>query len=236
MTRTIYVAAFALSLAGAPALAQAPEHQHPQDAQQVKPSETQKPRAMGGMDAMDDASYLRMMRMHHEHGVKLAKLASEKARRADVKAFAEQAALEQHREIVQLQRIEESLPAGTSGVSAAHPHPAPDSTPSEHPTMKDPGAIEQGMRTGAMSEHGMMSGHGHMDQQAFRKLENASGAEFDEEFLRAMEKHHEMGLQMSRQTARFRSDEVKTFAADVVKKRTEELKRLEALQQQSSPR
>lgn len=57
----------------------------------------------------DDSSYVQMMRMHHQMGIDIAKLAVEKASRDDVKAFAKKTMGAQQKDSDELKRMQESM-------------------------------------------------------------------------------------------------------------------------------
>lgn len=153
----------------------------------------------------DDASYVRMMRMHHEQGVKMAKLAVEKAERIEVKQFAQKTVDDQQQDIATLQRLEQGQSKASSGVSA-HDHGATGAT-----------GAHAGSGMPPMGAHG---DHMKMGQQMISKLEQASGAAFDREFLRTM----------AQPGTQFASDDVRQFAANLVKRQAAELKEIETLQ------
>lgn len=172
--------------------------------------------AQHSMHSKDDASYVRMMRMHHEQGVKMAKLAVERAQRQEVRQFAQKTLDEQQQDIGSLQRIAEGQSTAAAG-TGAHEHGAAGTSGAAA------GAPTQS--TGAHDEHMKMG------QQMLSKLEQASGASFDREFLRNMAQHHKMAIDMSKPAGQFKSDEVRQFAAALVKKQTAELKEIQTLQQ-----
>lgn len=157
---------------------------------------------------MDDAAYVRMMTMHHRQGIKMADLAIQKAQRADIKQFAEKTKAAQQRDIDELERIQKTLPSGTAG--------------GEHAAPTDTTADGAGMSMDHMGQGRM--GHGMLE-----KLESASGAAFDDDFVQTMQHHHQMAIAMSKADSRFKAAEVKAFAAKTLKMQGEEVKELQAL-------
>ncbi len=203
--RYVYSALFAtLGLFSMPILAQTHNHGS-------QPAAS----AQHATHATDDASYVRMMRMHHEQGVKMAKLAVEKAQRTEVKQFAQKTVDDQQQDIATLQRFEQGQSTASSG-SGAH----------EHGTTGTTGA-QSGTDMPSMGAHG---DHMKMGQQMLSKLEQATGAAFDREFLRMIAQHHKMAIKMSQPSTQFKAEDVREFAAELTRKQTAELKDIEALQ------
>lgn len=62
----------------------------------------------------DDASYIQMMRMHHQRAIDMAKVAVEKSQRDDLKAFATRVIDIQQEEIEELRRMQQAMKAGVA--------------------------------------------------------------------------------------------------------------------------
>jgi uncharacterized protein (DUF305 family) len=145
-----------------------------------------------------DLHYIDMTLMHHEHGVEMARLAEEKGRSAQVKAFARKTAADQQKETKELQRYRDTWYAG-------------------RPQM-DHAQMTAHMRN--MPGHGKMK----MDPEAdTAKLRAATGAAFDRLFLDTMTRHHQMAIEMSKEAAtKAEHAELKSFARRVVTKQQAE--------------
>ena len=61
------------------------------------------------MKPKDDASYVEMMAMHHQHGIEMAKMAVEKAQRNDVKDFARRTIEGQQKDLDELKKLQQTL-------------------------------------------------------------------------------------------------------------------------------
>jgi uncharacterized protein (DUF305 family) len=72
------------------------------------------PQAAGGAhQSMDDGSYVHMMLEHHQQGIDMAQMASERATRPDVKQFATRLLNNQRKETEELKTLEKKLSAQT---------------------------------------------------------------------------------------------------------------------------
>jgi uncharacterized protein (DUF305 family) len=80
-----------------------------QDRNPRKASDPQQHAMAGMMKPADDASYVSMMQMHHEHGIEMAKLAMSKSTRDEVKAFAKKTAADQQKDIDELHTLQASV-------------------------------------------------------------------------------------------------------------------------------
>lgn len=151
-----------------------------------------------------DLQFLDMMLMHHADGVKMAQMGVEKAQNADVKALAQKMADDQQKDIEEMQAMRDEHFSG------------------------QPKAEMMTVKGREMTMEMMMK----MAEEDMKKLEAASGAEFDRTFLDVFMKHHQMAIDMSKaENSKGKDADVKKKAREISAKQTKEMgemKRLKA--------
>ena len=146
-----------------------------------------------------DLHYVDMTLMHHEQGVEMARLAEQKGRSAQVKAFAKKTAAEQEKDTKELQRYRDTWYGGRPQLDHAQ----------MMAHMKD-----------TAGHKGMQMDHG----ADLEKLRAAAGAAFDRLFLDTMIGHHRMAIEMSKEAAaKAEHAELKSFAGRVAAKQQAEV-------------
>lgn len=229
---------FALGVTGAAAQQPPTPHEHGSQSPAVQQQE-QKPKAQQQGEAqktksdkkdmkrahkaMNDAEYVQMMKMHHEHGMEMVKLALERSEREEVKKFAHRVLVAQQQDIEELEQIAQSLQPAAVGTSGQGERPA--EAHGEH-GMHDAHASKD---KAAMKDHHS----GQMGDQMTKSLENLSGAEFEQKFLQTLQRHHEMAIEMSLPSGQFTSQDVKQFAQELVAAQSDEIKEIQRLQNAS---
>jgi uncharacterized protein (DUF305 family) len=149
-----------------------------------------------------DIQFLDMMMEHHADGVEMARMGIEKAQNAEVKALADKMAAGQQKDIDEMRKMRE-----------AH---FPQNPKAEMMTVKGR------TMTSEMMEK--------MAQEDMRKLETASGAEFDRAFLDVFMKHHQMALDMSKEeTSKGEQPEVKKKAREIIAVQSKEMAEMRRL-------
>ena len=149
-----------------------------------------------------DLQFLDMMLMHHSDGVKMAQMGVDKAQNADVKALAQKMADGQQKDIGEMQKMRDEHFSGQ---------------PKQEMMM-----VKKREMTSEMMEK--------MAEEDMRKLEAASGAEFDRTFLDVFMKHHQMALDMSKEeTSRGKDAEVKKKAREIISVQTKEMGEMKRL-------
>ncbi|SDY88791.1 Uncharacterized conserved protein, DUF305 family [Micromonospora pattaloongensis] len=148
-----------------------------------------------------DVTFASNMIAHHRQAVEMAELAGTRASDPDVKELSEKIKQAQQPEIEQLTtwltQWGATLPSAdpSSATPSGEPAVTPteetaDPTPSEEMGSPSPSASPDG-HGGNAAPSGMMS------EQELRRLEDASGAEFDKLFLEMMIRHHEGAVRMA---------------------------------------
>lgn len=146
-----------------------------------------------------DLHYIDMTLMHHEQGVEMARLAEQKGRSAQVRAFARKTAAEQERDTKELQRYRDTWYGGRPQLDHAQMMAHMQSMP---------------------GHKGMQMDHG----ADLEKLRAATGAAFDRLFLDTMIGHHRMAIEMSKEAAaKAEHAELKSFAGRVAVKQQAEV-------------
>jgi uncharacterized protein (DUF305 family) len=149
-----------------------------------------------------DIQFLDMMMRHHSDGVKMARMGVDKAQDAGVKALAEKMAAGQQKDIEEMQAIRDAR-------FSINPK-------AEIMTVKGRKMTSQMMMKTA--------------EQDMKKLEAASGAEFDRVFLDVFMKHHRMALDMSKEeTSKGRDTEAKKKAGEIISVQTKEIAEMKRL-------
>lgn len=215
---TVLVGALALAPAGA--LAQ-------QERQDAQASGKGKSAQQGQRHGEFDMRFIDMTIAHHEMGIKMSRLAEQKAENAGLKAKAAEIGRAQQHDIDELQQMRERLypdapePRATSGTSgndmgSMRGHAAAgEANPQHHAEQQarpTSGATE-GAEKDSQGDH--RHGDGGMEQakELIERLEKLDGEEFDREFAKEMIRHHEMQVRMSEQALnQVRHDEVRDFA------------------------
>lgn len=149
-----------------------------------------------------DIQYLDMMMRHHSDGVKMAQTGIEKAQDEEVRALAEKMSAGQQKDIEEMQAIR------------------------DRSFSINPKAEMMTVKGRRMTSRMMMK----MAEQDMKKLEAASGAEFDRVFLDVFMKHHQMALDMSKEeTSKGRDADVKRKAGEIISVQTKELAEIKRL-------
>ena len=154
-----------------------------------------------------DITFAQLMIPHHQQAVEMADLALTQATSNEVKALAEKIKGAQDPEIAQMKSwlsawgAPEQMP-GASGDSMDH----------------------SGMDMGGMTSAGMMS------VEDMKKLQAATGADFDRMWLQMMIAHHQGAITMANQAlASTKNDQVKKLAQAIVSGQTEEISTMQKL-------
>lgn len=181
---------------------------------------TESLRSLSG--ASFDQRFLAIMREHDQHGLELATLASQRAQRDAVKDYAKDAAETQREQLSDI----EKLVADTRS-DAAHASNATSTRSAATVGSTDTTAHDTQMSTAAKHE---LADTNDKRNDMMEKLESATGAEFDRQFLDLMAKHHEMGQELAALAqSRSTSDDVKDFAEKIQKAQAKELEKLKDL-------
>lgn len=175
---------------------------------------------------LDDEAYVRLVKHHHELGVRMARLATQRAQRGAVRQFAMRAAADQERDTQEILKIEQALaarPIGTAGRPPAaqqppEPLPSLDEPPADAGIDAPPPTVEEE--------------HAETGQRLLQLLEHAEPGEFDREFLGAMARHYGMGAHMSRPSTPFESLAVQRLATELADRYDRALREVEALRRQ----
>lgn len=156
-----------------------------------------------------DISFAQGMIPHHEQAVEMADMALEKADSAEVKDLATRIKAAQAPEIKQMKGWLEDWDA----------------------------SIEAKGTSGGMAEHGGgAKGDGMMDAGEMKKLDAASGAEFDEMFLTSMLAHHKGAVAMAKvELAEGKFPDAKELAQNIVSTQEEEITEIESLLSKATP-
>ena len=147
-------------------------------------------------DSPYDLSFIDMMMMHHRQGLAMARLAEDRGQLPELKEFAQRVIADQEKDNSELQGLRDRFYAG------------------------EPKADK--MRMGGMT---MTAAEMRRTSEAdMRKLQAATGGEFDRLFLDILTKHHQMAISMSRDAVRRAEHaEVKEFARTTIAKQTKDI-------------
>jgi uncharacterized protein (DUF305 family) len=157
------------------------------------------------MSGGTDLQFLDMMLMHHADGVKMAQTGVDKAQNAGVKALAKKMADGQQKDIEEMQKMRDSHFSG------------------------QPKQEMMTVKRREMTMEMMMK----MAEEDLRKLEAASGTEFDRTFLDVFLKHHQMAIDMSREeVSKGKTADVKKKAREIISKQTKEMSEMKRLKAQ----
>lgn len=177
------------------------------------------------MSANTDLQFLDMMLAHHADGVKMAQMGVDKAQNAGVKALAEKMKTGQQKDIKEMQAIRDRHFSGQPK--------------QEMMMMKGGGMKMDSMKGGDMKMDMSKGGAMTMEMMSktaeddMRKLEAASGAEFDRAFLDIFMKHHQMALDMSREeTSKGKNADAKKKAREIISVQTKEMGEMKRLKAQ----
>jgi uncharacterized protein (DUF305 family) len=164
-----------------------------------------------------DVAFMRDMVMHHSQAVVMTDLAKTRAASGPVKGIAKRIAGAQRAEIdmmnLWLKRHghEPLMVPGAKGYQEGHGHGGHHGMPDSH------------------GDHEGMPGMA--TQKQLDELAAASGAKFDELFLKLMITHHEGALTMSREVQRKGSDtRVQEIADEIIATQTAEITKMKAMQ------
>lgn len=182
-----------------------------------------------------DTEFLREMIAHHQLGVQMAQIAVQNAERDEVKQFASDLAVNQQREIQEMQRLREGTGvdhAGSGAAGRAAP-PGPNLDAVASPAQPDTGVAVTPPNVTQMAqtpEQGAELGI-ETNRDKLKALEAEDGKRFDALFVREMIAHHTTGLeiaQLARQKASAAA--VKNLADTIGRSESEELRTLRQLQ------
>lgn len=173
-----------------------------------------------------DQKFVGMMIEHHEQGIEMARLAQQRAQRAEIKQFAEKTADKQQKDI-------EELKAMPGGKTSDH-HASTTSDTSQHGTSHASTSHDSaGAPTGRTAHDA--SSHEAMKSETMTKLQSAQGAEFDRAFTDEMINHHNMAIEMAQLAQSRASDsEVKQFAQKSIEAQKKEVAELKGFRRGSS--
>lgn len=189
------------AIAAGPALAAPAQHQH-------DPAAPHAPTMPRGVQ--NDAQYIDLMMMHHGMGIEMARIAADKAQRADVKALAAKIITVQEGEQKELDGYKTGLKPDAHGAAGAGGHDM-----ASMPGMGDMKSMPE-MKKGRMD---------------MGRLQKASGAEVDRLFLSSMTQHHQQAVKMSRQAmAKLKDTKVRAFAEKTIADQTREIGEIKKLQ------
>lgn len=150
-------------------------------------------------DSPHDLAFIDMMMMHHDEGIAMARMVEAKGQLPQLKEFAARTIADQERDKGELQSLRDRFFAN------------------------QPKADKIRMRGKAMT----MAQMHRMSEMDMRKLEAASGREFDRTFLDIFTKHHQMALDMSRsEIAAGEQSEIKEFASKTIDKQSKDIREM----------
>ncbi len=156
-------------------------------------------------DSPPDLAFIDMMMMHHDQAIAMARMVETKGQLPQLKEFAARVIADQEKDKGELQGLRDRFFAD---------QPKADK-------MRMPG------KTMTMAEMQRMS------EMDMRKLEAASGKEFDHTFLDLLTKHHQMAIGMSRsEIAGGKQAEVKDFARRTIDKQSKEIREMREMMRQ----
>ncbi len=157
-------------------------------------------------DSPHDLAFIDMM-MHHDHGIAMARMVEAKGQLPQLKEFAARVIADQEKDKRELQGLLDRFFAD------------------------QPKADKMRMRGKTMTMAQMQR----MSEMDMRKLEAASGSEFDRMFLDIFTKHHQMALAMSRdEIAGGKQAQVKEFARKTIDKQSEDSREMNAVKRSDS--
>lgn len=166
-----------------------------------------------------DVSFAQAMIPHHAQAIEMAELALERADSPQVKDIANRIAQAQGPEIetmtTWLQAWDAELPPTGQADQGHEGHGGME------PGDMDPGDMERG-------DMGQMPGM--MDPQQMGRLGQATGAEFDRQFLQMMIRHHQGAIEMAEtELAKGRNAEAKQLAQEIIDAQQTEIRAMQAL-------
>lgn len=159
-----------------------------------------------------DISFMNKMVMHHEMGKPMLEMCTTKAVHEELKQFCSKSMSDQQRESSMMKSwLGESSTANASMNHAAMQH--------------DPDQSKKKM--GDMDHAGMSKPQMDQMKQAEQTMEQSSGADFEQRFLTAMPKHHQMAIQMAKPCpAKAQKAELRDLCKEIVTKQTDERRQL----------
>lgn len=182
-----------------------------------------------------DRQFLTVMQKHHEHGVEMAALASQRAQRESVKEFAKDAARSQQNEISEITNLLTDVRAKASKDSlhannAASTGSTADGIGDTTGTRAIDGSASNAVPAAGTAAKQDLDEAEDMKEDMLEKLSSATGGDFDRRFVEMMAKHHEKGMELA-QLARSHStnEDVRDFAEKIHKDQEKELQELSAL-------
>lgn len=152
---------------------------------------------------MSEKDFVAMMLQHHQDGIEMSRIAEQKATSPEVKALAKKIREGQEREAREMKPFAGTTAATPRGTSGQQDHQA------------------------HAQQH-----QAHMEQskKAIERVRNATGKAVDVAFLQEMAKHHEMAIQMTRDT-RFDTTRLKQMADQMAANQTREIGELKRTRQ-----
>jgi uncharacterized protein (DUF305 family) len=167
-----------------------------------------------GRRAEVDKTFLEMIVPHHQAAREMAEMAVKRAKRPEVKKFAQRVIEDQTREIREFQNLYQRLYGA------------------QLPTSMN---MSQGMNmSGGMGDSKMMAMHHQsmMNNDMKQMLQNASN--FDEEFLRQIAQHHHMGIMMAGMVVdNAIRPETRKLASETIQSQNAELAQVQQLRRQA---
>lgn len=161
-----------------------------------------------------DVTFAQQMTVHHQGAIKMADLAPDRAKSADVKALAEKIKAAQAPEIAQMAGWLQDWGVATTGGSSA---------------MGGMGGMDNSS-TGSDGTGSAMPGM--MTDEQMQQLSKATGADFDKMFLEMMITHHQGAIEMSKtEKGTGQNTEAQTLAESITNSQTAEIAAMKALLQ-----
>ena len=181
-------------------------------AQQTQSGQSQRPTSgstqatHAGANHMNDAQFVAMMMQHHRDGIEMARIAEQKATTAEVKSLAREIREGQEREAQEMKPFAggQAAPTGTSG-----------------------------QRPAQAGAHGDHQAHMEQSKKAVERVRTATGTQVDHAFLEEMSKHHQMAIQMARDT-QFQNAKLKQLADKMSANQAREVEELKRAHQRVS--
>ncbi|MEH1130587.1 DUF305 domain-containing protein [Micromonospora sp. CPCC 206061] len=147
-----------------------------------------------------DVQFAQMMIVHHQQAVEMATLADTRAKDAELKQLATQIKAAQEPEITTMTGWLTAWGQSTAAPDGGHNMPGMNEMPGE------------------------------MSEEDMKKLEAASGTEFDRMFVQMMVAHHNGAIQMARDEQQKGSNtDAKALAAAIEKTQTAEVEKLQSI-------
>jgi uncharacterized protein (DUF305 family) len=160
---------------------------------------------LGAADANYDLRFIDAMKLHHQGAVKMAKEATQKSERSEIKQLANTIIKEQDREINQMKQWRQAW---------------------------YPQAGDKPMAYHAQMDHMMEMSSDQMKAMTMDMDLGAADAQFDLRFINAMSAHHEGAITMAQDAlGKSKRPEIKQLAQNIIKAQSAELKQLKQWRQ-----